>query len=56
LKDLVRETIRGVYGHLQCRGISNTGAIEVGRLDTLLLSESLNLHGRAVHEHYTDVQ
>ena len=55
-QDLVRETVRGFYGQLQGRGIGHAGAIEVGRLDTLLLGESLNLLGCAVHQHHTDVQ
>ena len=55
-KDLVRETVRGVYGQLQRRGIGHAGTIEVGRLDTLPLGQSFNLLGCAVHEHHTDIQ
>ncbi len=56
LKDLVRETVRGFYGQLQGRGIGHAGAIQVGRLDALLLGESLNLLRRTVHDHHADVQ
>jgi hypothetical protein len=56
LKDLVRETVCSTYGELQCQGISHAGAIEVGRPNTLLVGEILNLLGCAVHEHHTDVQ
>ena len=55
-QDLVRETVRGVNGQLQCRGIGHAGAIQVGGLDILLFGESLNLLGRAVHQHHADVQ
>ena len=55
-QNLVGETVRGVHGQLQGRGIGHAGAIEVGRLDTLLLGESLNLRRRPVHEHHADVQ
>ena len=41
---------------LQRRRIGDAGAIEVGRLDSLLLRERLNLRRRAVHEHHADVQ
>ena len=56
LPDLVRETVRNVDGQLQCRGVGHAGGLEVGRLDTLLLRQSLNLLGCAVHQHHKDVQ
>ena len=34
--------------------IGHAGAIEVGRRDTLILGECLNLLGCAVHQHHTD--
>ncbi len=49
-------TVRCFYGKLQCRGIGHAGTVEVGRLDSLLLGESLNLLRRPVHQHHTDVQ
>ncbi len=55
-QDLVRDTVRGFNGELQCRGVGHAGAIEVGGLDILLLGERLNLFGSAVHDHHADVQ
>ena len=40
-QDLVCETVRGVYGQLQRGSVGHAGAVEVGRLDTLLFGESL---------------
>ena len=55
-QDLVRDTVGGFNGELQCRGIGHAGAVEVGGLDILLLGERLNLFRRAVHHHHSDVQ
>ena len=55
-QNFVGETVRGVHGQLQGRGIGHTGAIEVGCLHTLLLGECLDLRRGPVHERYTDVQ
>ena len=52
----MRQTVCGVHGQLQCRGIGHASAIEVGRLNSLLLGESFNLRGCAVHEHDANIQ
>ena len=52
----MRETVRGVYGQLQCRGVGYAGTIQIRRLNTLPLGEDLNLLGCAVHQNHTDVQ
>ena len=54
--DLVRETVRSVHGKLQCSCVSNPGAIQVRSVDALLLGQSLDLLGRAMHQHHSDVQ
>ena len=53
---IMRDTIRGVYRQLQSRGIGHAGTVEVGSRDMLLLSESSNLPGCAVHKYHTDIQ
>ena len=55
-QNLVRETVGGFDGELQCRGLGHAGTVEVGRLNILLLGERLNLFGSAVHQHHPDVQ
>src|SRR5262249_38823178 len=55
-ENIVRDTIRGIYRQLQGWGIGHAGTVEVGSRDMLLLSESSNLPGCAVHKHYTNIQ
>ena len=55
-ENLVREPVRGGERKLERGRVRDAGAVEIGRLDFLLLGERLDLRRRAVDEHDADVQ
>ena len=55
-ENFVREPVGGGERELERGRVGDARAVEVGRLDVLLLGERLDLRRRAVDEHDADVQ